>query len=195
MKTLILTFLSICITTVSLAQIAAGTKSIGGSFSFGHQEQESNSGDNRSTFISINPRFGKAVKDNLVNGVVFSYSFSQQSSTSAAHSIGFGVYRQKYLPLGNSFMVYGEGNLGASYGWRKSYHKAYSISAGLGAGLAYNASDRLLLTLALPNALNGYVYYHENVLNNTAKSRSFGAGINSVVPFREMQFGILLMRK
>jgi hypothetical protein len=85
--------------------------------------------------------------------------------------------------------------MGGSYGWRSSTYRSYTISSGLGAGLAYNANNRLLLTLGFPNAVNAYINYQETQINSTNKSTYFAAGVNSVVSFQAMQFGILLMRK
>jgi hypothetical protein len=200
MKALLLALFTLCIAIVSNAQIPAGTRLIGGSLGFIHQEHENGSNSvNKSTTVNINPTFGRAVKDNKVNGFSLAYSYNRLKSGSPSftnQSVGAGIFRQKYLPLGNSFMAFGEGNLAASYTWRKSDYKSYALIAGFGAGLAYNANNRLLLTVSLPNAVNVYVNYsEEKYALNSQKNTGFSLGVNSRVSFQTMQFGILLMGK
>ena len=199
MKALLLALFTFFIAVVSNAQIPAGTKLLGGSLGVGHQKQEYINGENKFTSINLNPTFGKAIKDNIVNGVSLSYNYyktsSSGSSLSEGHSAGVSLYRQKYLLLGKSFMAFGQGNLGGMYGWRGSAYRSYGFIAGLGAGIAYNANNHLLLTVSIPNAVGAFVNYNsEKSLNNT-KTASFNTGVSSVVSLQTFQFGILLMRK
>ena len=93
-------------------------------------------------------------------------------------------------------MAFGSGRIGGGYSLGNNNYKSYNVAAGLGAGLAYNANDRLLITLSLPDVVSAYVNYStEDFTNTSDRIRTFNTGINSNVSFQTFQAGILFMRK
>jgi hypothetical protein len=197
---LLLSFLSFSL--CSMAQIPAGTKTFGGNLGFYVSKNDYPNNESSNVSLYVNPRFGKAVKDNMVKGIGFSYQFQQNNSTgqaiSTTHDVGVQLFKQKYLPLGNAFMVFGEGSVGANYRWLKKSINAGSVSAALGAGLAYNANKKMMFTLSFPDAVSAYVGYNEATYNNNgmgiSKATGYNAGLRSTVSLSNLQFGILLLR-
>jgi hypothetical protein len=94
-------------------------------------------------------------------------------------------------------MAFAEGSVGASYGWGNDRYRAYNLNAGVGLGLAYKATQNILLSLSFPNAFNAYLGYNEREFFNgttTEKVKSFSGGLSSTVSLQSLQFGIMLMR-
>jgi hypothetical protein len=197
---LLLSFLTISF--CSFSQIPAGSRLLGGNLGFSLSKSDYPNNETSNVSFYVSPRFGKAVKDNVVKGIGFVYQVQQYEATgqalSTTHQIGLELFKQQYLPIGNSFMVFGEGNIGANYGWLKKTTRSGSISAGLGAGLAYRAKQKLMFTLSFPNAVSAFVGYNQIEYNNgampTSTAKVYNAGFRSTVSLNNLQFGIQLLR-
>ena len=195
MKSLILSMSFLAFSFIAIGQIPVGTKLLGGNIGLGIQKIEQSSHVNRSISFVISPKVGKAVKDNVVNGGGLNYSFSERKQsnqpTYTSQNVGLYLFKQKYLPIGKAFMVFGEGNIGAGYGWDNDITNSYNLFAGLGAGLAYNASNKMLLTLSVPNIVYASTGFQKS---RGVDGFTFNAGLYTTASINNLQAGILLMR-
>jgi len=184
----------------SYGQIASGTRTLGGNVGFSVNKSNDPNNNSIASFY-INPRFGKARKENQVIGAGLFYQFQQNNAVNQAivtqHQLGLQAFKQKYLPLGKGFMAFGEGTIGASYSWQRKYTAAATISAGLGAGLAYKANKKMMLTVSFPNAVSAYVGYNKfeyaSNTNSTSTFTYYSAGLRSTVAINNLQFGVVLL--
>ena len=149
MKSFILALSFLAFSCIAVAQIPAGTKLLGGNIGYSNQKFYNGVNEQKNSSLFLNPRFGWATKENVVSGIELSYSYNKSKFSSqpsvTGHAIGVSYFKQKYLPLVNSFMVFGEGSLGADYGWRKNDYKSYGVNAGLGGGIAYKAGKSKII--------------------------------------------------
>jgi hypothetical protein len=159
------------------AQITKGTISLGGNLGFNSNtsKQEINgiTYKNTANSFSISPSVGKAFKENVVTGINASFSYSKSNSASSTidnYGTSLGVFIRKYAPLGKGFYIYGQGSVAAGYGTGKQYSspggpistvslKTVTTGIYIDAGLAYQASKKILVELGLGNLANA-VYSH-----------------------------------
>lgn len=96
------------------AQISKGSLMVGGSLLFSNQNSEYQNGTVEARYFSIAPQVGIAVKENLVAGVLFSYGGNRSDNGPLKQSydaIEAGAFLRRYMGLGKSFYLFGEGGL------------------------------------------------------------------------------------
>src|ERR1700748_1997091 len=119
-KIFYLSILFISISMVSNAQISQGSLLLGGDLSFNSQNTRTPQGspsNYNATTVTLNPSIGKAIKDNLVLGLILDYSHYSTNSENPGvpntvtdyNTYGAGVYLRKYFPVGKNFSVFTEG--------------------------------------------------------------------------------------
>ena len=209
-----LLIITVFIFSVSNAQIKKGNLFIGGEFQLGISKStngNTNNGIIRYTSFGISPSIGWVTKDNLVVGasIVTNFSssnYSNSDSYSKSNRIGAGFWVRKYLPLGKSFYLFGNGMLSVQSLYsinsnpQPGYYKekGYAINAFLVPGIAYQINKSLFLEAALNNlVMLGYetksIETYQSNVNDTkwsANSFNLSSGIGSGTP---LQVGIRWM--
>jgi hypothetical protein len=158
---------------ITKAQITKGSVYLGGSIGASTSKQENNNPtlEGKSSWLSINPAVGIAVKNNLITGVDLKYlhgsskNFSSQDNK--RNGYGAGLFLRKYFPLSNRFYVFGQ--TGAGYFSQKNEYiqtpgypftitnKQHSISANIYPGIAIHVFKSLYLEAAFNSLLQiGY---------------------------------------
>lgn len=201
MKALLLTSCFITATLLAQAQLPQGKTFIGGNIGYYESRNDNSISVMKSSNFSILPRVGWATRANRMNGIWLGYSIVSQmvtlQETIKTHNIYAGWFQQRFLPIANGFSVFGQGNVGAGYGWRKQYNqKNYNVHTGIGGGLAYMAGNRFLFTVSAPNAL-GFSMNHSkvsdvNVGGATSSQINFSAEVSSGLALNNMQVGIMV---
>lgn len=169
----------------SSAQIGKGSFYLGGNLNFGTSKSTGDLG--RSYNISINPVFGKAIKENLMIGFDLGYGTGQlRSATDSTSTTNYtaGVFVRKYGVLGKGFYLFGQARMGFNYFKFKheSYRsdtQGYGIVLDLYPGVAYSVNKRLQLELGLPSIFNAVFnhYQYDAVGNEPQKTtNSFNLG-------------------
>lgn len=166
-KFFFLTLTVIAIYTTSHAQIARGTKLLGGSFGTSLSKSE-NTPRSKSTYYIISPSVGFTIKENTVLGVNASFSHfndTYQQTRDERDSYYGGVFYRRYLTLGKGFYLFGQGNLGYNLTDHDKYShqtfngeklRAHGVGFSVFPGLTFAAGKRLHLELGINNlvALN-----------------------------------------
>jgi len=146
------------------AQINKGDLLLGGALSFQQQNSDPVLPNNdNATIIGVIPSFGKAIQENLVVGVNFSYLYTKYGEADGVHPLytarganyRLTFFVRRYKDLGHNFSMFLEGDLGPGYSRGKgSYEgssqldvdgKSYSVYAGLSGGVAYRLNHRWML--------------------------------------------------
>jgi hypothetical protein len=173
------------------AQIVKGDKLLGGSIGFLKGDVRNNIGTvNSITSVNFGIAYGKAVKNNMVNGFTSSFGFTNQPVTTYDPVIGnyttrsenfaasAGVFKRRYLPLGKNFYVFGELSGTLRYGqnnfdylaspgvFKKEVTKYYGINASLNPGLSYQVSNRFMLDLTLGALVTAGYDHNTNEINS-----------------------------
>ncbi len=185
----------------SYAQIEKGKTFIGGSVGFTNSKNENSvTSYSKNNGWNISPQIGKAIKQNLIVGVqlVAGRSINETSgfagvnkNTSANYGLGF--FARKYYPIGNKFMLFGEGSISGNSitgdsktGIVKTAdNSGWGINLNIAPGITYNVSKKLWLEASLTNLLNaGYANATTKQLSNSgqtlseSKSTAFNAGVS-----------------
>ena len=200
--------------SVSKAQIKKGNLFIGGEVQLGISNAGNTNGNGYGTSnssVGISPSIGWVTRDNLVVGAsiltnFFSSNYNNTDNYTKANRIGAGVWLRKYLPLGKSFYLFGNGMLAAqslvnttsSTQLNFQKEKGYAININLVPGIAYQVNKWLFLEAALNN-LFSVNYERKNteyqntgstnfkgVTNNFGLSSGIGSGIPLQVGMRWM---------
>ncbi|MDR3716245.1 MAG: outer membrane beta-barrel protein [Puia sp.] len=178
--------LSACVAVcmISQAQINPGAILIGGSVSFNDEStNQANGLATKSTAFSINPYFGKAIRQNLIVGFDLLYDHSHSGNNVpdlTGNDYGLGVFVRKYKYLGNRFYLFGQTRLGGTYGKTSSKSadnlgnideadtKSYSVSLGFMPGISYAISRKWQVEATLPNL--AYIEYTHGKTTNSPSS-------------------------
>ena len=196
MKKIFLFCLCSALAISSFAQIPKGTKLYGVGAGFRYERNNDNLQVQKITSFHITPSVAKAIKENVVQGANISFDYWKRkigaTTQFESYNIGANVFRQKYIPLGKSFSVYGQGNLGLSGGWGSYENFSLGASTSVGAGLAYNSKNKWLLFLALPNAIGAGVGYG-NYKSGIGTDKVFSFNLNTSASFSSLEFGVRLM--
>ena len=205
-----LTLLIISLFTFSLsnAQIKKGNLFIGGDVYLGffNTTNTPNGDISRNSGFGFSPTIGWATKDNLVVGVSILTNFSYNSYTNSdnynsSSRIGAGVWMRKYLPIGKSFYLFGNGMFSVQSLYNSNNIIAQSrfykeegcnINVILVPGIAYQVNKRLFLDASLNNLFTlGYErknteYQNSGSSNNKQVANSFilSSGIGGVTPLQ-----------
>jgi hypothetical protein len=182
------------ITFYSQAQVSKGTILLGGNVGFSSQKTNdplSNPPEYKTTYVSLNPSIGKAIKDNLVAGIDLTYAYSKTSQTNSGvtadnktNSFGLGVFLREYTPLGKGFSVFTQERLGGSYsktttnGTENS--KATGVALTFYPGIAYNISKRVqvetgftnLVSISYSHSSSPSGYKYDNISAGTSLSNA-----------------------
>src|SRR5450631_3784189 len=167
---------------ISKAQIKQGEILLGGNVGFSRQSSTpGNPGTGYSTTntsISLNPSYGKAIKDNLLIGFDLNYSGSKnyqdlgtlnpgQTSTERVHNYGAGFFVRRYKSLGSGFSLFLQSRLGVSYERQKNENtnstdldtdvKQYTVDLGFYPGISFAVSRRVQLETGFQNL--AYIQY------------------------------------
>jgi hypothetical protein len=185
---------ALLLSTVCQAQIVKGDKLLGGSIGFTRGNSNNFNGavsaDNSLTAINLGLSYGKAVKNNTVNGFNAGFTFINNPVSTFDPATGaniynnkirsgtVGVFRRRYIPLGKNFYAFGQ--LGADFAYtqneytqfnsgvisEKVVNKSYVVNASLYPGFSYQLNNRFMLDLTLGSLVNiGYA-------NNTRRVNS-----------------------
>jgi hypothetical protein len=159
---LLLAAILVCGILSSYAQknIPKGSLLIGGNFSFASNNfKNENNVETKSNAFTISPSCGIAVKDNLMIGLNFGYSFYKNSyysnypyyDSSRVHSFNYGIFARKYKPLKNNFYLFLQGNLGGfnskrdleNTTTRDYYEKQVGVNMSVTPGISYAINSKL----------------------------------------------------
>ncbi|MBC5837242.1 OmpW family outer membrane protein [Flavobacterium muglaense] len=160
-----------------------------------------NSTNNKNTEVKMNsvsfsPKISYFVAENLAVGVQVSVGSSKSefngTTLSKSSSFGAGVFgRYYFLDLGQRFKTYAEA--GVNYGSTKeglspADVKATGLGAGLGLGINYFVTKKIVLNFALRDILS----YSTAKVDGGKSSSSFGFDLNGNVanPFATGSFGV-----
>lgn len=181
--------------------IEKGTKALEGNFSIGSSSNEFNSdfANSESTGfnITISPRFGYAIQDNLILGLQLSYAHSnsdtdnsgQQANSidySRTNTYGIAPYIKKYFSLSETFAFHLQGELNFLFGndtfddfldvERKVDRNVIFI--GVRPGFTFRANDHLLFQANFGSL--GYSNLNIETDDSTEqKSSSLGLNLDS----------------
>jgi hypothetical protein len=191
------------------AQIVKGDKLLGGSIGFirGDNNIYTSGGSSANTelmAINLGVSYGKAVKNNVVNGFNAGFSFVDNPLNTYEPSTGFtiknsknrsvtaGVFRRRYLPLGKNFYAFGQvsadftynqddyDQLGSGTMYEKGVNKSYVVNGALFPGFSYQLSNRFMLDLTLGSLVNiGYAHTSRRVNNQPATPKTNTLYLNS----------------
>lgn len=162
-KSTLVSFAFIFIASIANAQINKGSILLGGNINLSAYDI-SNSPEYKNNFFYVQPSLGFTVKDNNIVGFSLAYSHGKQniSSTQTSETKGYGggVFLRNYLTLGKGFYLYGEA--GTNYfhnetdqaGSSFQTQKISTVDLHLYPGVAYRASKRFLLEIAMNNLLS-----------------------------------------
>jgi hypothetical protein len=155
---------------ISHAQIGKGTIILGGNLEYDESAaSDFNNPATKSTGLTINPSFGKAIKNNLVLGFDVTYghatSSEEQDYNQTSNSFGAGVFLRKYKSLGNGFYLFGQSRIGGGYSHGSitnpnttgnpvnNVSNGYNLSLQFYPGIAYAIDRRWQIEIGLPNFL------------------------------------------
>jgi hypothetical protein len=165
----------------AFTQIPKGSVFIGGDISFFYEEGTSN---NSNDYVDRNfyvlPVFGKAVKENLLIGVLSLFYHNNTDVTLDFNDLkqsryGLGFFAREYKQIAKTrFHIFLQESLSGEYdhteqGFNtadKIDKKSHIINLGVYPGIAYNLSQRLQLESGFSNLL-GLRYYHTKTFAGT----------------------------
>ncbi len=154
---------------LSQAQINKGAILLGGNLAYSESSGSTNAANSsalKSTNLTLNPTFGKAIKDNLVLGfdVTYAHSTTSQSQqyTQTYNDAGAGFFIRKYKSLGNGFYLFGQSRIGFDYSHARAtdpytpnpsanINNTYNISLQFYPGIAYAINRKWQLEIGLPD--------------------------------------------
>ncbi|MGZ8545042.1 MAG: hypothetical protein ACXWV0_07080 [Flavisolibacter sp.] len=179
--------------TLVQAQIKKGSKLLGGGIGFGMTESGTTPNETEYKYFSINPSIGFVTKDNQAIG--FNLFFNRNTTIVSGspeddvktNGYGGGVYLRRYLPLGKSFYLFGEGQANFGYAQTDRYlavdvhYKQMQYNGGLSfyPGITYVIKNRIHLEAGLNNLINFSYSRTEQVTSTpTTEMRSKTSGFS-----------------
>lgn len=106
------------------AQINEGRYLLGGSFSFSNSQNPQITGA-QSQSLYTNIQLGKVIKDNTVAGIMLSYGYSNNGTSSKSDRYGADVFYRKYKSIAKDFYLFGETD--ALYNYSKSTQGNFEV--------------------------------------------------------------------
>ncbi len=179
--------------TLLHAQIKKGSKLLGGGISFGVTESGSSPNETEYKNFSINPSIGFVTKDNQAVGFNLFYTRNTTIVSGVpdndvkSNGYGAGVFLRRYLPLGKSFYLFGEGQANFSYMQTDRYpmpdvhnkQMQYNGALVFYPGITYSIRDRIHLEAGLNNLINLSYSRTEQVISTpTTESTTKTSGFN-----------------
>jgi hypothetical protein len=197
-----ITLLSIAIflfASITKAQITKGSVYLGGSIgaSSAKSDNSNSSVEGKSSWFSINPAVGTAIKNNLIAGINLNYEHGKTENfngnqNNKNNSYGGGFFLRKYYPLSNRIYVFGESGLRYFYQkWEylqtpgynyTSVNKQNFVSVNLFPGLAIHVTKSFYLETTFNNLIQiGYSNSKStsNYLGSITTSKQNGVSIQS----------------
>jgi hypothetical protein len=191
------------------SQISKGAVLLGGNLNYSQNSFSNSPDDYKNHSYTINPSLGFVLKENKVWGINFQfYHFINQSATDVkqvSNDYQVGGFHRRYLPLGKSFYLYGQGQVNLGIGNQKNQSqtskqeiRSKSVTASLFPGISYGVSKTFHLELAMANFLS--MYYSttkgQNVSDPNTKNSQFNFSVHaSPVSDIALGFRILLGNK
>jgi hypothetical protein len=199
---------AIVFSSICRAQIDKGNKLLGGSIGFTSSKSNSYSGttttDSKLTAINLSASYGKAVRNNVVNGFSAGFSFAKNPFTVYDPVVGAtvrnnrnrfataGVFKRRYLPLGKNFYAFGQLSADLTYGQndyedlssgaitQKVMNRSYAANASLYPGLSYQLNKCFMLDLGLGSLVNlGFSHSSRSVNDQRATPKTNTFNLNS----------------
>ena len=199
-KIILLTSLFLFTTSIIHAQINKGSVLLGGGIGFGSNKIMDT--DKKSSYISLSPAIGIAVKQNFIIGVNLIYghsknNFNSPGSESHSNSYGGAIFLRKYLILGKGFFLFGETGISSqtstitnTFTSDKNEQKIWGLSVYLYPGLSYAVNKRFHLEAGLPQLANIGFSQSKTIVNGVTTERDSGISGNfSTSSFTNVNFG------
>ncbi|MEY4926133.1 MAG: hypothetical protein RI894_569 [Bacteroidota bacterium] len=191
----------------SFAQIAAGTKYIGGMLRFNSNNNTSQIGSTTvktpsTSSFSGSPELGYFVIDNLAVGISLDLSsgattfYKADGSEDSKHldsGVGVTLYSRKFFNVSENVSLFGGLNLGYHGNASKQndgttttdYSSASTFGASIDAGVAFNITPKITVVgkwagLGFNSMTTTYPKYSQTGQDKVDKSDSFGVGINTI---------------
>jgi hypothetical protein len=196
---------------LSQAQINKGAVLLGGNLEYDAASSSSNvAGSIKTSFLNLNPTFGKAIQDNLVLGFDVTYGHSTgsqpQQFNQTSNEVGAGFFIRKYKLLGNGFYLFGQSRIGGYYlhstsndpGTQNSpstIENGYNISLQFYPGIAYAINRKWQVEIGLPTFFAVNYDHSKGTDSNTGQpdqtftSNSFDA-VSSLSGTNEFSVGL-----
>jgi hypothetical protein len=174
-------------------QITEGKYLLGGSAGYISSTNTVYSSKNQSLYTNL--QFGKFIKDNAATGIIFSYGFSDLSSSNKTNFYSAGIFYRKYKSLTKSFYFFGE--LDGVYSYSKNTqgifqtgNNAERSTSNSGAvaftpGISYSIFKKMQVELSMPSMVSvSYGSIKTEILSpssasiSTSKGNNFSANVN-----------------
>jgi hypothetical protein len=193
MKKLLLFLFCAAMVQMASAQITKGSVLLGGGVSVGTGKTEAGlDADMKRTNVLASLSAGVATRENTVVGGSLSFGSATQKNISRnipdvpseSKTYGAGVFIRKYLPLGRSFYLFGQGS--TNFGYSEALQPAaqaritsrgWNVGLSLAPGISYALNKKFHLELGF-NELAGISYSQSK--NNTRSGASFASSKSSV---------------
>jgi hypothetical protein len=187
------------------AQINKGSVWLGGNIGYSESDNKTQAmGNTNIKTISFKPAAGKAIKENLIAGVTFSYSKTTNKTDGGVlyarkqteRNIGGGVFLRQYVPVVSRLYIFGQAdagynklkttvdetnNLNVPATKRITNTKGWSAGISLTPGVSYAINNKLHLETGF-NSLFSAVYGKSKTTSDNpdyrGNSKLFSAGIN-----------------
>ncbi len=204
----------ILISEISNAQIKKGAFLIGGSFTISKEKtkaEDALSPEASQFSLNIRPLAGKAIRDNLVVGIVLGYLTQTGKIENAITSekkqrgYGAGLFARRYKRISDKFSLFGHAVLFAEISTNETTYdqgdyikiKTLTMSASAYPGLSYSVNKKLQLEIAFGSLIDFYFYQDkENTKNGASSIKSVKNGIafsSTLENATAFQFGFRLL--
>jgi hypothetical protein len=196
MKKFFLLVIMIGLFEFSWAQVASGTKQIGGRFNF--SIGSGNDGANNSTNFTFVPAVGVFISDQLAIGAGVGITstktkFDNSDSETSSTGVIFSPYARYHIPVSENFYFYGEGSVGITAGNTKNTFAGNetkgsftNFNIGINPGILYFVGEKVGLEASV-----GFFGYSTSSSkpedgDRVNQSRSFSISLNP----NSLNFGI-----
>jgi hypothetical protein len=186
----------LCASSYAHAQISKGSLFLGGRVQYSTLKHETTSSPDQSntSYLTISPAIGTAIKENLILGVELDYRRTKEAAnnvdTRNEKNYGGALFLRQYLLLGKNFYFFGQGNTGVSV-FKNEYptnplvdNKGYRISLGVYPGISYAVNNKIHIESGLNNIV--FIDYTSSksvpVAGQESKSTSFNVGTSLSSP-------------
>jgi hypothetical protein len=162
-----------CIFSVSIvlvnAQVNKGAILLGGNISSQTYTNDDGTSKQTSSRLLFQPSLGFAYKPNKIVGFSLGYGSGEDRSPSGSFTYinrykqySAGIYLRHYFPIGKSFSLFAQGDLGFGYMRRNitnpplngSIQKTSSVALNFTPGISYAINKRISLEASVGNLLN-----------------------------------------
>lgn len=185
----LLSLLFVCSLAVTThAQINKGATWLGGIVAYGQSTSKSFGTTYKTNSFVVGPSIGKAVKDNLVVGILASYQHSKSpdntGTTSKTTLFGGGVFVRKYVPIVNQLYLFSDArayysNYNAKVNVNASKTKGFDVGITVTPGVSYGITKSIQIETGL-NALFSTAYQKRTRKEGFSeyKTNNFNTGLS-----------------